>query len=153
MICEVAESLIDQVLSSDHLILDAPCGSFDECLERMGACLNHDVCSDVPAFLNQVRAREVLSSTIIQQGIAFPHARSEWIHQLTVVALRFQSPCKLHDDRPKVSLVFLMGVPVDSPGGYLECVAQLSRKLRDAKILQILSTCSQAEEFVQALAG
>ena len=112
---------------------------------------SHGACRDAPLFLAQVREREAISSTATKLGAAFPHARSEAISRLLITALRPGCSLPSSEEIPPVALVFLLGIPRDSPAEYLESMALLSRKLKDPRVWEILTTTSDRQEFVRAL--
>lgn len=143
---------IDQVLRTENVILDAPCASLEDCLTALKKCVEtNDACRDAAVFLGQVRDREAVSSTATRSGAAFPHARSEAIERLLITALRPRQPLPAPPGGTPVKLIFLMGIPLDAPGEYLESMALLSRKLRDPGVLQTLTATGDAAEFVRAL--
>ncbi len=134
------------------MILDAPAVSFDDCLRIFaGQVRTRDAFADFPQFLHAVKAREEIVSTDTGTEIAFPHARSATVTRLFVAALRPREGVIFQPGRPAVRLLFLIGVPPEEVSAYLECVASLSRKLKDPARKAALLGAPDPRAFADAL--
>lgn len=106
-------------------------------------------------FYQAVMEREDLGSTAIGKGIALPHARTQYIDQITIVMVRLKEGIDFDavDNQP-VKLIFLLGTPVKAVGEYLKVLANLSKILKDdsirKKILKATNALDIKNIFVEA---
>jgi len=136
----------------DEVILDAPAASFDDCLHIFaGRIQASDAFVDFPLFLREVKAREEIVSTDTGAEIAFPHARSASVTRLFLAALRPREGVVFQPGRAAVRLLFLIGAPPEGVSAYLECVAWLSRKLKDPALKTALLGAPDSRAFAETL--
>lgn len=102
---------------------------------------------DAPGFLADVRARMRLGPICIADDVALPHARTDAVSRMVFAAARMAMPISFDATHPAVRLIFLIGTPKDSPTGYLQAVALLSRILRDKSKRAGLYAASNDAEF------
>lgn len=94
---------------------------------------------DVNKYVEDVKARESVSTTGIGDGVAIPHAKSAWVKEPTVVVGKSASGIEWEslDDEP-VNLVFLIAVPENEGNEHL-------------KILQVLAVSLMDDEFKEEI--
>jgi mannitol/fructose-specific phosphotransferase system IIA component (Ntr-type) len=96
----------------------------------------------VPALLPFYHAalnREFLLSTTMDYGLAFPHARSVGLSQLSLAVGRSLEPLLwVPKDRPPLRLVFLCAVPATDATGYLLVASGLARLAKEPQCLKTL---------------
>lgn len=88
--------------------------------------------TDPGRLLEDIRAREKLSSTGIGEGVAVPHALSDAIPETVLAVLRLAKPIDFGavDDAP-VDLIFLMAGPRGETTLHLKLLSKLARLLHD----------------------
>lgn len=93
----------------------------------------------VEKYIDDVKAREAMSTTGIGDGVAIPHAKSSWVKEATVVVGKSSKGIEWEslDDKP-VNLIFLIAVPENGGDEHL-------------KILRILAVSLMDEEFKEAI--
>jgi mannitol/fructose-specific phosphotransferase system IIA component (Ntr-type) len=103
-------------------------------------------------FYHAVLNREYLISTVLDYGIALPHARLSGLKDLCFALGRSRHPIPWG---PKgampVRLVFLLAVPSTEAADYLLLMAGLTRLGKEPSLLQTLLTAGSAEEMLALL--
>lgn len=124
-------------------------GTFDDCLCAFEpvVCASPAV-SDSARFLKEVRAREQSAPTATVHGIAFPHARSDAVRQIFVIAGRSSTGIDFGSGVPPVHLVFLIGTPPNAVAEYLGLLAGLTRRMRDSNLRDQLIAADTCESFL-----
>jgi mannitol/fructose-specific phosphotransferase system IIA component (Ntr-type) len=121
-------------------------------LRKLVRLLETDECIREPEkFLEQVIAREQANPTIVEHGIALPHARTELVDKIVLAIGRSQSGISFGPKGERVRLIFLIGVPQRLISDYLVCVGALARLLKDAEVRQRLLYAETAQEFLEIL--
>jgi PTS system fructose-specific IIA component/PTS system nitrogen regulatory IIA component len=103
----------------------------------------------VTALLN----REKLGSTGIGQGVAIPHAKHPSIKKIIGLFARSREGVEFDalDGQP-VHLFFLLLSNHDSATNHLECLAYISKHLRDENFCRFLLNARDTNEIVELLA-
>ncbi len=89
---------------------------------------------DSQKLLNEVKAREELASTGIGNGVAIPHALSDFASNTTMAILRLEKAIDFDAaDALPVDLLFLMTGPKANTPLHLKILSKLARSLHDEK--------------------
>src|ERR1700677_4067267 len=100
------------LLSPDALEFDLPVSGADAVITRVAQRLaGHPDVLDFPSLLEDLRARERLTSTGLGNGIAIPHARTTSVQQIVMAAGRSREGVWFESSKEKVHLLFVIGVP------------------------------------------
>jgi mannitol/fructose-specific phosphotransferase system IIA component (Ntr-type) len=102
-------------------------------------------------FLEEVRAREHTSSTLADNGVAFPHARTDLVDQIALAIGRSRAgiPWNVNGDRAR--LIFLIAVPQQLVNDYLIVVGTLARITRAEDRRNALLNAATPAEFIATL--
>ncbi|MGL5151818.1 MAG: PTS sugar transporter subunit IIA [Clostridium sp.] len=94
---------------------------------------------NVDGYVEDVKKREAISTTGIGDGVAIPHAKSEFVKVPTVIVGKSNQGIEWEslDDEP-VNMVFLIAVPEGEGNEHL-------------KILQVLAVSLMDDDFKEAL--
>ncbi len=107
---------------------------------------------DAEAFCRAVLERESLLHPVVEQGLAFPHARGRAVHRLSfAVGL---SEAGLRWDSAKgmiVHAVVLLAVPLSEAQLYLALLGTLSRFTQDETAFASFKQSAQPEEMLAVL--
>ncbi|WP_036570683.1 PTS sugar transporter subunit IIA [Nocardioides sp. URHA0032] len=94
--------------------------TLEECVRSLATLLDGTGrLSDVDAFVADVLTREAKGSTALPGGVALPHARSAAVLEPTVAVASLPTPIAT-DNGHDFDLVFLLAVPDDQSGAYLQ---------------------------------
>ncbi len=105
-------------------------------------------------MVSAVLEREKLLSTGIGSGIAIPHGRTGEVDSLILAAGVAPVPIDFDalDGRP-VSLFFLLLGPESAAGAHVRALGRISRIVRHEAVRDELSHATNADGFLQRLAG
>ncbi len=105
---------------------------------------------DSLTFFQAALQRDYLSSSAIEGGVAFPHARGHGIHRFSI-ALGLSKEGIHWRDGSQVQAVFLIGVPSVDAQLYLAVGSALARQSRMGGWLTALIACNRPEELLAML--
>jgi mannitol/fructose-specific phosphotransferase system IIA component (Ntr-type) len=127
---------------------DAVLCSLAERLERRGSIPS---AADLHAKLLE---RERLGSTAIGKGIAIPHCKLSRLERSVVaVGIAPQGVAAEAPDHDPVRLFFLVVSPEGSPAEHLQCLAAISRWIKEDGNLDRLREATTADEVRACLLG
>lgn len=119
-----------------------------EMVNRLGQA---GILTNEEAFLKAVLERERQSTTGIGMGIAIPHGKSASVKEAAVVfgkavkAIPFEAL-----DGQDSDLFFLIAVPEEASNQHLKILSQLSRKLMNEEVREVLRKSQSSEEVLCA---
>jgi len=114
-------------------------------LEKTGSVLQ-------PAeFLAQVLAREKVNSTLIENGVAFPHARTALVDQIALAVGRSRAGIPWSDKGGRARLIFVVAVPQRLVNDYLVLVGTLARITQNEQQREALLAAATPAEFIATL--
>lgn len=102
-------------------------------------------------FANAVMEREGRSSTNTNDGVAFPHARTDLVDEIVLGIGRSKNGVRFGEGKSPVYLVFLVGVPQRMVTDYLVCVGTIARIVRPEEARAALLAAETPEAFVEIL--
>lgn len=103
------------------------------------------------AFLEQVLVREQTHPSVVESGVAFPHARTDLVDEILIGIGRSRAGIPFGENQQRAQLIFVIGVPERLLSDYLVCVGTLARLVKDATIRSRLLNAETPHEFVEAL--
>jgi mannitol/fructose-specific phosphotransferase system IIA component (Ntr-type) len=102
-------------------------------------------------FLAQVLAREEAGATLAENGVAFPHARTELADQIALAIGRSRAGIPWNDQGERARFIFLLAVPQRMVNDYLILVGTLARVTRDQQQRNDLFAAATPAEFIAIL--
>ena len=106
-------------------------------------------------FLKVVYAREALSETGMEAGLAIPHGKSTCVKEASFAVMSTKdivSDWESLDPTNEVKYVFLLAIPESEAGStHLELLAQLMQKMSDSDYKEKLFASKTKEEFINNL--
>jgi mannitol/fructose-specific phosphotransferase system IIA component (Ntr-type) len=106
---------------------------------------------DAEKFLEQVLAREQAHPSVVENSVAFPHARTDLVDEIVIGIGRSRAGIPVGANQQRARLIFVIGVPERLVNDYLICVGTLVRLVRDDAIRSILLDAQTPREFLDAL--
>jgi mannitol/fructose-specific phosphotransferase system IIA component (Ntr-type) len=106
---------------------------------------------DPEAFFEKVLARELAHSSVVENCVAFPHARTDLVDEIVVGVGRSRAGIPFGHNGVRARLIFVIGVPERLVNDYLICVGSLVRLVRDDAIRSVLLHAQTPRDFVDAL--
>jgi mannitol/fructose-specific phosphotransferase system IIA component (Ntr-type) len=106
---------------------------------------------DAEIFLEEVLAREQAHPSVVENGVAFPHARTDLVDEIVIGIGRSRAGIPIGADQQRARLIFVIGVPERLLNDYLICVGTLVRLVKDDAIRSRLLQAETPREFIDAL--
>jgi mannitol/fructose-specific phosphotransferase system IIA component (Ntr-type) len=103
------------------------------------------------AFLEQVLAREQAHPSLVENGVAFQHARTDLVDQIVLGIGRSRAGIPFGQNVMRARLIFVIGVPQQLVNDYLISVGTLARLVKDDAIRSTLLRVETPREFLDAL--
>ena len=119
--------------------------------------LENDRVQDADGYEKDVREREATFATYTIEGIAIPHAKTDYVTEPFVIYARLKAPVHWGDDEGEdAKQVFLLGVPKTGKDGssanlHLKILTHLSKKLMHDDFRNGLLNAATTEEIYQQL--
>jgi mannitol/fructose-specific phosphotransferase system IIA component (Ntr-type) len=102
-------------------------------------------------FFEQVLAREQAHPSVVENGAAFPHARTDLVDQIVIGIGRSRAGIPIGGNQQRAQLLFVIGVPERLVNDYLICVGTLVRLVKDDAIRSALLQAETPREFTDTL--
>ena len=108
---------------------------------------------DADGFFEQVLAREQVHPSVVENGVAFPHARTDLVDEIVIGIGRSRAGIPIGADQQRARLIFVIGVPERLLNDYLICVGMLVRLVKNDAIRSRLLQAETPREFIDVLAA
>lgn len=95
--------------------------------------------------------RQAAGPVALDDDVGLPHARTAGVSRILLAAGRHVQGIPFDQKHQKVRLIFLVLTPKERPAEYLQLVAGLAARLRQADVRQGLLTTTTVEEFSSLL--
>jgi fructose-specific phosphotransferase system IIA component len=145
---------IDDVISTDLVILDLDATERDDAIDQMARRLEDDGrVSDRATYVQAVQEREKEGGgTGMEMGVAIPHAKSPAVRRASVVFARSTNGVDFGGDSEQPStLLFLIAAPAGSEDVHVTLLAKLARRLIHDSFRQRLYGADSPEAVMQIL--
>jgi mannitol/fructose-specific phosphotransferase system IIA component (Ntr-type) len=103
------------------------------------------------AFFEKVLTREQAHPSVVENSVAFPHARTDSVSEIVVGIGRSRAGIPFGHNGVRARLVFVIGVPERLVNDYLICVGTLVRLLRGDAMRSTLLHAQTPREFIDVL--
>ena len=128
-----------------------PANAIREIVDVLASDISGRKITKPEAFLEQVLAREQTHRSIVENGVAFPHARTDLVDEIVIGLGRSRAGIPFAENQQRAHLIFVIGVPERLLSDYLICVGTLARLVRDETIRSRLLNAETPHEFIEAL--
>ena len=103
------------------------------------------------AFLKEVLAREQRHQSVVEDGVVFPHVRTDLVDEIVIGVGRSRAGIPFGENQQRAHLIFVIAVPERLLSDYLVCVGTLARLVKDETIRSRLLNAATPREFIEAL--
>src|ERR1700746_2126113 len=103
------------------------------------------------AFFEKVLAREQEHPSVVENGVAFPHARTDLVDEIVIGIGRSRAGIPIGADQQRARLIFIIGVPERLLNDYLICVGMLVRLVKNDAIRSRLLQAETPHQIIDAL--
>jgi mannitol/fructose-specific phosphotransferase system IIA component (Ntr-type) len=147
----MAIALID-LLDEKQVILGLRSRKAQNALREITDLLAKNGKMDNPeAFFEKVLAREQAHPSVVENSVAFPHARTDLVDEIVVGIGRSRAGIPFGHNRARARLIFVIGVPERLVNDYLICVGTIVRLVRDDTIRSGMLHAQTPREFIDTL--
>ena len=119
-------------------------------LKLIGALQGHPLVKDLSELSAAIFDRQQSDPPLFPGGIAFPHARTDTVTSMVMVAATCPQPIPFGE--MPVRLIFLIGVPKHAGAEYLEMISFLARHVRGDQVVDQLVQAEDMPSFLLAFA-
>src|SRR5260370_32215144 len=102
-------------------------------------------------FLEEVLAREQAHPSAVENGVAFPHARTDLVNEIVIGIGRSRAGIPVGANQQRARLIFVIGVPERLLNDYLICVGALVRLGKNDAIRTALLKAHTPRPILHAL--
>ena len=106
---------------------------------------------DPQRFFEQVLAREQAHPSVVENGVAFPHSRTDLVNEIVIGIGRSHAGIPVGTNQQRARLIFVIGVPERLVNDYLICVGTLVRLTKDDATRTTLLRAESSREFIDTL--
>lgn len=143
---------IIDLLSTDRIALGAQISDKEQAIDKLvelqmaGGCI-----ADREAYRKAILAREEMSSTAIEQGIAVPHAKSDAVSAPSLAAMTLTQGVDYGamDGQPS-DLFFMIAAPLNGDL-HLEILSRLMVLLMEGEFVKALRSAADAQQFMAVI--
>ena len=128
-----------------------PANAIREIVDVLAADISGRKIDNPASFLEQVLAREHTHPSVVENGVAFPHARTDLVDEIVIGVGRSRAGISFGENQQRAHLIFVIGVPERLLSDYLVCVGTLARLVKDETIRSRLLNAETPHEFIEAL--
>lgn len=144
-----------EVLVKDTVFLDISVKNKEEILDLLSANLFElGRISSKELFMKDVYLRENEGETGIEEGLAIPHGKSDFVLKTSLSVARLQTPIEWETlDGNPVTIIILFAVPNGEHANteHISLLAKVAGNLVNTKILNILKTCIDKDTIIKNL--
>ena len=128
-----------------------PANAIREIVDVLASDISGRKIDNPEAFLEQVLAREQTHPSVVENGVAFPHARTDLVDEIVIGVGRSRAGISFGENQQRAHLIFVLGVPERLLSDYLVCVGTLARLAKDETTRSKLLNAETPREFIEAL--
>lgn len=144
-----ATTRIKPFLTADRVILGFAADSRDDVLRQLAQPLaDAGILDDIDRFVEDLTRREAQMTTVMDNGVALPHARSHAVRRLGLaVGISGAGGIRFSDDpeAAPAQLFFCIAIPSFAPTCHMPLLQSLARFSREPKrVSKLLSSKTQA---------
>lgn len=144
---------ISDLLIKDRINLDVQSSDKTEIIRELAKLHEKTgVLNDYKGYVNALMAREAQSSTGIGEGIAIPHAKTEFVKEPALAMGRKKEGIEYDSlDGEPATLFFMIAAPDGANNTHIETLARLSQLLLDDDFKAALENAATADEVVDII--
>jgi len=128
-----------------------PANAIREIVDVLAPDISGRTIAKPEAFLEQVFAREQTHPSVVENGVVFPHARTDLVEEIVIGVGRSRAGIPFGENQQRAHLIFVIGVPERLLSDYLVCVGTLARLGKNETIRSRLLNAKTPREFIDAL--
>src|SRR5438034_10270060 len=147
----MAIALVD-LLDEKQVILRLRSRKMPNALREIVQLLVHNGKIDKPeAFLKQVLAREQAHPSVVENGVSFPHARTDLVNQIVLGIGRSRAGIPFGANQQRARLILVVGATQLLVNDYMISIGTMTRLVMDDTVRSTLLHAEPPREVLNAL--
>lgn len=146
---------MQNLFSKNLIILNYNATSKEDVIKKMASMLNENgYLNDMEAFIKEIKKREEINGTGIEEHIAMPHAKGEFIKKHGIAILRVDGDgFDFNSSDQKLSkLFFMMAIPKEAPSNvHIKAISYLSNTFSDNLLRHELMSTNNEDRFLKII--
>ncbi len=141
------------LLNENLVIIDLKAKNKNDTISEMSNVLKQEnVISDLDGFINDIHLRESQTTTGIGEGVAIPHAKSQFVNKTAILFAKSNSGLDYKSlDNKAVNLLFMLAVKEDATSEHVDILAKLSRLFLNDNFKKELLACNNPVEVISVI--
>ena len=144
---------ITELLIKERMNLDLQSVTKDEVInELVEMFLSTGIIDDLEGFIGEIKNREALSSTALEEGIAIPHAKTKYVKKPALAFGRSKKGIDYESlDGEPSTIFFMIAAPEDANNAHIETLARLTQMLLDTDFRTNILEMGTKEEILDLI--
>lgn len=144
---------ITELLTKDRMNLDLKSTSKDDVIKEIASTfLETGIVDNLDGFIEEIKNREGLSSTALEEGIAIPHAKTKYVKKPALSFGRSKAGIDYESLDGELSTIFFMiAAPENANNAHIETLARLTQLLLDTDFRNALLESETKEEILDLI--
>ncbi|BCR22040.1 fructose-specific PTS transporter subunit EIIC [Borrelia sp. HM] len=143
------------LFSNKLIILNYKGKSKDDVIEKMTDMLNENgYLTNKEAFIKEIKKREAISGTGLEEHIAMPHAKGNFVkkHGIAILRVEGEGFDFSASDSKASKLFFMMAVPENITGNeHIKIISNLNKIFNDGALRQEIMTINDTNRFLEII--
>ena len=145
---------VADLIKPEHVVFKLKAGTKASVLQQLAQRAATALHVDAQVLVELLSAREGLGSTGLGHGIAVPHTIVKGLPTFFAILARLEKPIDFAAiDSLPVDIVVLLLSPENAAKGHLTALAAITRRLRDANVVNALHTARDAKQLHEVFVG
>ena len=145
---------VADLIKPEHVVFKLKAGTKASVLQQLAQRAATALHVDAQVLVELLSAREGLGSTGLGHGIAVPHTIVKGLPNFFAILARLEKPIDFAAiDGLPVDIVVLLLSPENAARGHLTALAAITRRLRDATVVNALRTARDAKQLYEVFVG
>ena len=144
---------ITELLIKERMNLDLKSKTKDDVINEIATVfLETGIVDDLDGYIGEIKNREGLSSTALEEGIAIPHAKTKYVKKPALAFGRSRAGIDYESlDGEPSTIFFMIAAPADANNAHIETLARLTQLLLDTDFRNSLLELETREEILDLI--
>ena len=144
---------ITELLIKERMNLDLQSVTKEDVINELAEMfLSTGIIDDLEGFMGEIKNREALSSTALEEGIAIPHAKTKYVKKPALAFGRSKKGIDYESlDGEPSTIFFMIAAPEDANNAHIETLARLTQMLLDTDFRTNILELGTKEEILDLI--
>ena len=144
---------ITELLIKERMNLDLQSVTKEDVINELAEMfLSTGIIDDLEGFIGEIKNREALSSTALEEGIAIPHAKTKYVKKPALAFGRSKKGIDYESlDGEPSTIFFMIAAPEDANNAHIETLARLTQMLLDTDFRANILEMGTKEEILDLI--